>query len=440
MKKEYKIILIVAISIVLMTTIFYSFFSSFEKTGLFTLPNNLSKTIYKINNSENPKFTTILDTIKLKQFSLPLIYGYIKDINGNKLVNVNIDLYYQYNENDNTYRIFMLNAKTNSNGYYYFNLVTLKNRLTSFLGSLPNQPYSIFLEVYKDGFMDKYIYDFDEKGKLLYDNSVWQVNVNLSELLETKKNVVGNLFVIYYPGQEYCASLAMNYMEEYYPKVQNILGIYNIDHNTGFIFETISKHGQNPWITTYDGIYGICDPWTDNINDSQIKQMWLEITPHEMVHNFLSFKVNDVSNTYLLPNWANEGLAYYVQNILNNIDINCNTNYLISLDNFVPGNMPQYHSAACSFKLLEQNNSGFIKEVIALDKTITLTNPWCTYKTIANLSSVNISGYYIKTILSQVYGSDLTDFFVDNFGFKKSDIDLGNTNVINYLNNCNEGD
>jgi len=439
MKKEYKIIVIVILAVLLLTTILYSFFYSYQNTGLFTLPSKYTQINKPISNNN---FIKISDIFKPKTISLPFVYGNVKDINNMPLSNADIYLYYDYKDESNKiYRIQILNTKTTNSGYFYFNIIEFKNKLLNFNGSLPKQPYSIFLMVSKDGFMDKYIYDYNEQEKLVYENNTWYVNVDLDKLVAKKQIVDGNIFVSFYPGQESCANLALNYMKEYYFKVKNILGIIPYEQKTEFIFQTYSEHGPWPWLGGFWGISGVCYPWTDNISNNQIEDMWLEIVPHELTHHFLSFKLNDQLNTtYLLPTWANEGLAYYMQKTTNNINIDCNKDYLISLNEFISANTPQYHSAGCVFSLLENNKPGFIKKMIALDKQITFNNSMCTYNIIENYSSSNISGYFIKNILSQAYGSDLTDFFVNNFGFNKTDINKGYNNVINYLNECNIGD
>lgn len=98
--------------------------------------------------------------------------------------------------------------------------------------------------------------------------------------------------------------------------------------------------------------------WTDNVELPQIARIWNEAVPHELTHHF----TGDIE----MPYWAVEGIAEYVSNRINNKPMLCGAAERISLENFRGENIPQYESAACFWKMLEDNNPGFVSRALSL--------------------------------------------------------------------------
>ena len=222
--------------------------------------------------------------------------------------------------------------------------------------------------------------------------------------------------VKYYYGDEQCSRIALNYLQDYYPKVKETLGLKLPDEKILFEFNTIMEQGSGDWTATKEKISTVCYPWTDkvqkgeeNSEGSQIADMWEKAIPHEMTHYFVSGFESSV-----LPYWANEGLADYTQFTINGETPDCTKEKLIPIENMKGENIPQYRSAACMWYLLELEKPGFMKEVMQKVKETTESG---------KIPKKAGSGYFIKGILSQVYGSDLKMFFVKNWGFDANKIE-----------------
>jgi len=148
--------------------------------------------------------------------------------------------------------------------------------------------------------------------------------------------------------------------------------------------------------------------------------MWKGAIPHELGHHFVWHMLT------FLPYWANEGLAQYTKFTINKNTFSCNPADLLPIKDLAGEQIPKYNSAACAWKLLEKEKPGFIKEVMAL-----LQEKEKLYS-----GQANTDGYFIKSILSTVYGKDLTSFFVENFQFNAEELEQENAQVIAALSKC----
>ncbi len=327
------------------------------------------------------------------------ISGRIVDEIGSGISGVTVQLTNQHIAADGKiYRMYILDEETTPGGNFYFsNSDILEGDLSD---RLDGPPYKFFLTIYKDGYMDEFVYDYGETPKEL-SSGEWNIGeITLSEL-ETRNEISeGRYTVKYYDGQDQCAEIAMDKLQEYYPQVRSIFGVEPYLDTTTFTFNTILEQGSGDWTGSSNGIWTICYPWTDNIGNQQIRDMWDTAIPHELAHHIQLYLKK--------PYWAEEGIAQYTAKTIGE-DIDCSSEF-VSIADLHGEDMRAYDSAACAFYMLEQEQPGFFQELL---QTMTDDNTLCNRE----------SGYFIKTTMSDVYGSDLTDYFVDNFGFDEETLD-----------------
>ncbi len=348
------------------------------------------------------------------------ISGIIKDNSGNLVGDANVQVFLQKTDSRKTYRFG--GAKSFSDFYGKF-VISSEQFINSFpfdqnLENLPAWP--VFLKVYKWGYLDNVVYDYDEVPKDI-NRVEWKINITLLPL-PPQINLSENQFEVYfYPGQDSCANLALSYLNKSYPQVKQILGVEPIHPKTKFIFKTSLQQGDLDWASG-EVISTTCNPWTDNMDDPQIKEMWETAIPHELAHHFV-----DGRNKFL-PYWANEGLAQYVTKKTNGLPFNCEPNAFLPVEELTGENIPYYESAACAWALLESKHPGFVKKVVeSLDVHEKKYNYYLP---------ASESGYFIKKILSEVYGKDVTSFFVDNFFFNEKKLEEEYTLIKMFVDDC----
>jgi len=320
------------------------------------------------------------------------IKGEVVDSTGSGISGATVQLTSQSVSNGKIYRMYILDEKTTADGSFYFSDSDITEGELGY--RLGEPPYYFFLTIYKEGYIDEFIYDYDETPKEL-SSGEWNVGkITLSDLGTRNEMSEGRFTVKYYDGDEECAEIAMDSMQEYYPQVMEILEVEPYSDTTDFTFNTILEQGYGDWLGSSNGIWTVCYPWTDNIDNPQIADMWNTAIPHEMAHHVQLYLKK--------PYWAEEGIAQYTTKTIND-EIDCSEEF-VSIVDLHGENMPAYDSAACAFHMLEQEQPGFFQELL---QTMEDDNTNCNRE----------SGYFIKTTMSDVYGSDLTEYFVGNFGF-----------------------
>ena len=342
------------------------------------------------------------------------ISGTVTAENGSALSGMDVSAYEQYATDGKIYRIFKEEKKTGNDGKFSFKVDGGKKYFISASG------YLKIGEKERKYYKDSFVYAYDEKPKTLGTNENWTANIVMKFAGEKKTfSVQGygySMEVKYYYGDEQCSRIALNYLQDYYPKVKDTIGLKLPNEKIVFEFNTIPEQGSGDWTTDKDGISTVCYPWTDKVQKGeesseghQIKEMWETAIPHEMTHYFVSGFASSV-----VPYWANEGLADYTQFTINGETPDCSKEKLVPIENMKGENLPQYRSAACVWYLLEQEKPGFVKAVMQKIKETSESG---------KAPKKSGSGYFIKGILSSVYGSDLKMFFVKNWGFDANKIE-----------------
>lgn len=342
------------------------------------------------------------------------ISGTVTHENGSMLGGINVSVYEQQTTNGKIYRLFREMKETKKDGKFSFNVEPQREYFISASG------YQTTPEKERKYYKDAFVYSYNEKPKMLGKNENWTVSIVMKFAGEKKTfSVQGygySMEVKYYYGDEQCSRIALNYLQDYYPKIKEMLGLKLPNEKILFEFNTMPEQGSGDWTTSKEKISTICYPWTDKVQKgeensvgSQIKEMWEGAIPHEMTHYFVSG-----FGSSILPYWANEGLADYTQFTLNGETPDCSKEKLIPIEDMKGENMPQYRSAACVWYLLEMEKPGLVKATMQKIKEVSESG---------KAPKKAGSGYFIRGILSQVHGSDLKMFFVKNWGFDANKIE-----------------
>jgi len=293
----------------------------------------------------------------------------------------------------NGYRYETVKKLTDQEGYFEFSEDEILANIPEI--GMVSKPYQFFLSATKSGYMDLFIFGDGENPKTM-SVGTWQINAEMSVLPERIGLTRGQFKVRYYPGQEACAEIALDKMEEFYPLVAQVLGIDANPEDLIFTFNTIKEQGSGDWLAGIGGVSTVCYPWTDDLGSEKVLQMWNASLPHEFGHVFIA-RFNN-----LVPYWVNEGMAQYVKNKVNNVDLVCNQENFLPVQELTGENIPYYDTAACFWKLLEQDYPGVLKSSMAYilmlhQQGVVLSDEYMT-KTADFLAGV------IKPVLVEEYG------------------------------------
>ena len=324
-----------------------------------------------------------------------IIKGKVIDINGNPVESPTVSI----------------DEREYSGGRMYNTQISVFNEPDGSFETCVDANKQYFLSVNKLGYLGQYIFEKDEIPKTLNAGDVWEIEIKLEEKNnENQKEIIDGRFKVqYFAVDQKCADIGLEYAKNYYSLVKNVLGIEPEQPETRIIFRQGS--GAINWLGDHYGLQTTCLPWTDEIENPQIKESWDNAIPHELAHHFtlsyLKVKKNEFF-TKAVPNWFVEGIAEYTaMQILNET---CDSEKYVDISNLKPGNSPQYYTAACSLIGLEEKNPGFVNQLI---KTIKQkTENYDTSKEVC----IN-NGYFIKGVMLESYGEDLTSYYVDNFFF-----------------------
>jgi len=333
------------------------------------------------------------------------IVGTILDENNYPIQNATVQLYYVFENSENIYRYGTVKKTTDPEGKFIFSESEFLSHITPKLGII-QKPYSFFLSAIKEEYLDIYIFDIGTTPKIL-NSGAWIVEGILTRLPEKLHQTKGPYEVNYYPGQEQCVAVAFDKMEYFYPKMVDLFGYQSNASNLKFTFNTSLEQGAGDWLGGA-GIQTRCLPWTPHVELSQINEMWNGAIPHEFGHGFVS----DFQR--LMPYWTNEGLAQYAATKINNGDFACDASKFLKVQDLTGENIPFYNTAACFWKLLENDYPGFIKNTLSYLQQLQAQNIILTYP----------YETYTKDFLSGV----LAKVLVGNYGMTTPDAE-------NYLNN-----
>ena len=300
-------------------------------------------------------------------------------------------------------------------GSFYFGKSETANAMLKSYSTGQKNPYNFFIVIDSPGYLNAFIFDYNETPKQLDSNSSWNPGIMTLKVLGPLRKMVDDRFTIeYHDGQNDAALVAMQRIKENYSKVQGLLGVEPYLNYLRFTFKSISEGSgadmdvfRTPY--NYGTIGGIYHPYLNKTEMAQINWQWNFYLSHEIAHHFT------VDDLFFPPGrWAEEGLAVYIQRTVQEVDFDCKGPFFPIVREPGYGEVTNfYQSASCVFQLLAQNNPGFIKKLMKSMKT---NNTACNTK----------NGYFIKTTLSGASGSDLSDFFVTKFGFNASLLDSEN--------------
>ncbi len=329
-----------------------------------------------------------IDTENLKKLSpinkLISITGTVAEINGSPIQDAKVALYFQYDSAGKTYRIEIANKKTDLNGKFNISEVEI------FLGMNARQlqnskPLPLFVKVSKENYLDTFVYDHEEIPKLMSQNT-WNSNIILNQLPNYLLKKSDFYEVLYYPGYEGCANVAMEKMKFYYPLVkQFFIDAQNIQNfPIVYYFKTSSQLPAGNFHGSFNGLESNCYPWTDNTENASINDMWNTALPHELVHFFtenIMYKQ--------LPYWSFEGLANYISSLIRNTPIDCNENNFLPVQDLQGAWSNYYDSASCFWKILDTDFPEIISKITQRANQKFLASP--------PTSNANFPELYLKT-------------------------------------------
>ncbi len=339
-----------------------------------------------------------------------IIKGKVIDINGNPIESPTVSI----------------DRRTYSSGRMYNTAMTVFKEPDGSFETCVDADKQYFLSIHKWGYLDKYIFEKDEIPKTLNAGDIWEIEIKLEEMDYNKQKEIidGRFKVLYFAGDEKCANLGLEYAKQYYPLVQNLLDIEPERPETWITFD--QGVGASNWVGDLYGIKTTCLPWTDEIEVPQTKEMWDEVIPHELAHHFTSSHLKIKKNNLFelgVPYWFIEGIAEYTEMRIHNEE--CDPKKYVNMSDLKPSNSPQYYTAACSLIGLEEKKPGFVKQLIKIIEQKTKSYDVSQEVCINN-------GFFIKGVMSEVYGEDLTSYYVDNFFFDAESLEQEYDGCKNY--------
>jgi len=225
----------------------------------------------------------------------------------------------------------------------------------------------------------------------------------------------------YRPGQENCAIVGLNKLEEIYPFVRSQLNTEPEYPTTRIVFQ-LPWEASVLWGADYQGIYGLCDPWTDNLNARMLREYLIRNIAHELTHQFIDHIAAGPGGyghkSAWIPYFMNEGKAKRIEKRAIIEQLNCSNIVNIAI-NFTPGDQAQYESAACAWQISEDQEPGLILRVIAQ-----VSELYARY----NMQYEN-SGYFIISILNKL------EIFVNN-GFDRTTLNTQNDEMLRKMALC----
>lgn len=343
---------------------------------------------------------------------LVVVSGVVKNDAGQPVEGAFVDVTLQHFDvmDSKIYRYSLGEQYTDKEGKFYFEEEDFLEILDQFGFSNFLHSYNLFLIVSKEGYLDEYVFDYDEVPKEI-GGGEWNVSVVLETLpaLKTSKKE-GQFEALYYPGAESCADIGLEKMAFYYPEVKQILGIEPLESNLVIEFNTENQQGEGDWTAGLTTISTVCYPWTDDIDSPQIEEMWRTAIPHEMGHIFT------VHLWDIFPYWANEGIAQYVSRTINFVDnvFECDPDQYLPVEELKGEYMNYYDTASCFWKTLEDGFSGFIKNVFSYMGTISKGNIFSTWDWINEVIIPVLMNYYDY---SELDAEKFMDSFMEQFHY-----------------------
>lgn len=320
------------------------------------------------------------------------------------IANASVQLMLESKQIDKTYRYGGEKTYTDQHGGFSFKESTFLSYFTDKIGEV-SKPYDLFLEISAPGYLDKWVFESGESPKTI-SNGTWSVDVKLDPLPRAKSvKKSGKFSAYYYPGAESCANIGLIKLQYYYDKVKQLFGT-ELKGTIWIKFNSRAEQGEGDWLGYPDGVSTVCYPWTDNIEDPNILKMWDSAVPHELGHSFIYPFVNGI------PYWANEGLAQYVSNTINEKNPECDSDKYMPIQDLTGENMPYYETAACFWKGLEKEYPGFVKNAVQAMKKWTIDNPEDGVGTAKNFIK-----FILKPVLINNYllTESRADYYLNNY-------------------------